>query len=117
MAQQQTAFQVDRSSALYERPVMSVVDQPTFSAVRTAIEEAFTPSRIAEFLRSLERSGLRIRNFEAVLAAGKLGAGAAAQYATLSNGDQGQIREFYLASLEQVELSLRDKYFKLYAYY
>jgi hypothetical protein len=35
----------------------------------------------------------------------------------LSNGDQGQIREFYLASLEKVDASLRDKHFKVYAYY
>jgi hypothetical protein len=35
----------------------------------------------------------------------------------LSNGDQGQIREFYLASVEKVELKLRDKHFKIYAYY
>jgi len=35
----------------------------------------------------------------------------------LTGGDQGQIREFYLASLEKVELALRDKYFKVYAYY
>ena len=30
---------------------------------------------------------------------------------------QGQIRELYLASLEKVPVELRDKYFKLYAYY
>jgi hypothetical protein len=117
MAQQQTAFQVDRSSALYERPVMSVLDQPTYDAVKTAIADSFRSQNVEKFLRSLEQSGLRIRNFEAVLTAGKLGSATAAQYAKLSNGDQGQIREFYLASLEQVELNLRDKYFKLYAYY
>jgi hypothetical protein len=52
-----------------------------------------------------------------VLNGGKLGVNAAAEYQKLTDGDQGQIREFYLASLEQVEPSLRDKYFKLYAYY
>ena len=52
-----------------------------------------------------------------MLKAGKLGANTQAEYDRLTDGDQGQIREFYLASLEQVEVPLRDKYFKLYAYY
>jgi hypothetical protein len=117
MSQQEPGFQVDRSSALYERPAMSILDQPTFDAVKAAIEDAFAPRQVENFLRSLENSGLRIRSFEAVLAGGKLGTGTAALYGKLSNGDQGQIREFYLASLERVELALRDKHFKLYAYY
>jgi hypothetical protein len=110
-------FQVDRTTALYERPAMSIVDQQTFSEVKNAIEAAYAPAKVESFLKSLERSGIRIRNFEAVVKAGKLGSDTAARYAKLSNGDQGQIREFYLASLEKVELALRDRFFKLYAYY
>ena len=60
---------------------------------------------------------LRIRNFEDVLSAGLLGETTRSKYASLGNADQGQIREFYLASLERVEPELRDKFFKLYAYY
>ena len=60
---------------------------------------------------------LRIRDFETVLRTGKLGAGTAAEYGKLQNGDQGQIREFYLASLEKVAPDLRQRFFKLYAYY
>jgi len=115
MAQQ--TFQVDRTTALYERPAMGIVDAPTFHLVQQSIQEAFAPADVQKFLKSLERGNLRIRNFEDVLNAGKLGPATAAEYAKLSNADQGQIREFYLASLEQVELSLRDKFFKLYAYY
>jgi len=110
-------FQVDRSTALYERPAMGVVDEAGFAAVRQAIADRFAAEQVEAFLRSVERAGLRIRSFEAVLDAGKLGADAAAEYARLSPSDQGQIREFYLASLEKVELALRDKYFKLYSYY
>ena len=40
-----------------------------------------------------------------------------AQYSALENADQGQIREFYLASLEKVSVELRNRFFKLYAYY
>jgi hypothetical protein len=117
MAQQQPGFQVDRTTALYERPTMSIVDQPTFSTVKSSIADAFAPRNVESFLRSLEKASLRVRDFEVVLAAGKLGPATAAEYAKLTNADQGQIRELYLASLERVELGLRDKYFKLYAYY
>jgi hypothetical protein len=65
----------------------------------------------------MERFGLRIRDFELVLREGILGASTQAEYNRLGNGDQGQIREFYLASLEHVAPELRTKFFKLYAYY
>jgi hypothetical protein len=102
---------------MYEQAVLSVEDPQRFSAVHTAIETSFSPSRIAGFLKSIERSGLRIRHFEAVLGKKLLGESAIAEYAQLGNADQGQIREFYLASLEQVEPELRNKFFKLYSYY
>jgi hypothetical protein len=115
---QQTALsQVDRSTALYERPPVVIADEPTFKTVKAAVEGSFAAHNVEKFLRSLERASLRIRDFEAVLAAGKLGVGTAVEYRKLTDGDQGQIRELYLASLEQVEIPLRDKYFKLYAYY
>ena len=115
MAQQQ--FQVDRTTALYERPTMNIVDEPTFEAVKSAIAAKFAVDSVENFFKSLKSAGLRVRDFEGVLLGGKLGAATVAEYAKLTNADQGQIREFYLASLEQVELDLRDKYFKLYAYY
>jgi hypothetical protein len=113
----QSQFQVDRTTALYERPAMDIVDATTFAEVKRAIEGAFATGSVEMFLRSVERSRVRVREFESVLKGGRLGAGTAALYAKLSNGDQGQIRELYLASLEKVDLALRDKYFKIYAYY
>ncbi|HEY5382799.1 MAG TPA: hypothetical protein VIJ65_11140 [Acidobacteriaceae bacterium] len=110
-------FKVDRTTALYERPAMDVVDVTTFTEVKKAIENVYAPGNVETFLRSVERSGMRVRDFEALLSAGKLGIATAGWYAKLTGGDQGQIREFYLASLEKVELALRDKYFKVYAYY
>jgi hypothetical protein len=110
-------FQVDRTTALYERPAMNIVDVATFTEVKKAIANVYAPGNVEKFLKSVEHSGMRVRDFEAVLKSGKLGVAAAGWYATLSNGDQGQIREFYLASVEKVELALRDKYFKVYAYY
>src|SRR5579875_1407694 len=108
---------VDRTRALYERPVVSVDDQATFGEVKAAVQSRFSEAGVRDFLRTLDKAGLRIRDFEGVLAAGKLGSATPGQYARLSPGDQGQIRELYLASLEQVALPLRDRFFKLYAYY
>jgi hypothetical protein len=108
---------IDRSRALYERPQVAIDDEPTYRTVHTAVVNAFSPRQVRDFLASLERRNLRIRDFEEVLGAGKLGVNTAAEYHRLSPNDQGLIREQYLASLEQVELPLRDKFFKLYAYY
>ncbi len=104
-------------SALHEQAVIPVADPQAFGAVKTAIEAAFSPDKVNDFLRSVARAGLRIRDFELVLRKGLLGATTAGEYDRLGNGDQGQIREFYLASLEKVTPELRAKFLKLYAYY
>ena len=115
MAQPQ--FQVDRTTALYERPAMDIVDATTFAEVKQTIASAFAPGNVEKFLQSVDRAGVRIRGFETVLKKGLMGKATEEQYSGLSNGDQGQLREFYLASVEQVEIKLRDKHFKIYAYY
>ena len=101
----------------FDQPVLQIGDPKAFGAVHTAVESSFSSGNVARFLKSLERAGMRIRGFEAVLDKGLLGGSAKADYATLGNADQGQIREYYLASLEQVAPELRQKFFKLYAYY
>ena len=107
----------DRATALYERPPVAVDDAPAFASVRDAIQSSFASANVDRFLQSLQRGNLRIREFESVLRSGKLGSSAADLYARLTAGDQGLVRELYLAALEQVDLPLRDKYFRLYAYY
>ena len=108
-------------SATYEKPVMPVEDPTVYQrrSVKAAIE--LPPSSpcapASSFFTALSRAGLRIRDFESVLKKGLLGAATAAEYSRLGNGDQGQIRELYLASLERVAPELREKFFKLYAYY
>ena len=108
---------VDRTSAMYERQPLPITNPQAFAAVKATIESAFSSGRVADFLKSLDRSRIRIRNWDAMLAAGKLGGNAAADYAKLSPGDQGQIREFYLENLEQVQPAVREKFFKVYSYF
>ena len=104
-------------STQFQQATIPVADPATFSVVRSAIDKNFAPQGVEKYLRTLDSGKLRIREFEQVLKAGKLGPEAASAYAKLNDGDQGQIRELYLASLEKVPTELRDKYFKLYAYY
>ena len=104
-------------STMYEQAVLSIADPETFATVKAAVESSFSSGRVSDFLKSLERARLRIRDFEKVLRKGLLGAATAGEYSRLGNSDQGQIREFYLASLERVAPELRQKFFKLYAYY
>ena len=60
---------------------------------------------------------MRARDFEACWRKGLLGKEAIAAYGRLGELDRGQIREMYLASVEQVAPELRARYLKVYAYY
>jgi len=102
---------------MYEQATIAVANQQGFEAVKSAIDNAFSSAKISDFLKSLERSKLRIRHFEEVADAGKLGPQTAAAYKSLGDGDQGMIREHYLSTLEKVDPALRAKYLKVYAYY
>lgn len=107
----------DSSIGNFDQPVLAIVDPDRFQAVRSAIEAAFSSAKLTGFLKSLSSRNVRIRDFESVLAHGLLGQNTTSEYNNLGNADQGQIREFYLASLEKVAPALREKFFKLYAYY
>ncbi len=104
-------------TALRDQGAIPVTDPENYDAVYAAIEAAFSAATVKDFLGSMLRAGLRIRDFELILRKGILGEPAQAKYNRLGNGDQGLIREFYLASLEKVAPELRAKFFKLYAYY
>ncbi|WP_047497476.1 hypothetical protein [Terriglobus sp. TAA 43] len=102
---------------MYEQATIAVENQQAFDAVKSAIDNSFSSAKVSDFLKSLDRSKLRIREFEDVLRAGKLGSGTEQAYNSLNNGDQGMIRELYLSTLEKVDPTYRQKYLKVYAYY
>jgi hypothetical protein len=104
-------------STLKEQPVLPISEPEAFGSVKSAIETSFSSGKVRDFLRSLENRSVRIREFETVLSKGLLGPKAAASYQQMPAGDQGQIRELYLASLEKVAPELRQQFFRLYAYY
>ncbi len=100
-------------SALHEQPVLPVADPKAFGAVKVRHRNRLLlqPGQ-QSFLKSLERAELAHPRLRAVLRKGMLGASTAAEYDRLGNGDQGQIREFYLASLEKVARRTAGKVFQ-----
>jgi hypothetical protein len=102
---------------MFEQAALTIQDEKTFAEVRSALDAAFASKRVEGFLNSIKRSKLRARQFEAVLAAGLLGAEAPAKYAALGDSDRGQVREQYLSLVEKVDPAIRAKFLKVYAYY
>jgi hypothetical protein len=102
---------------MFEQAVLPVQNEAVFLDVKSAIEKAFAPANAEKFLKQIGTAGLRARSFEAVLSRGLLGKDTAVAYGQLEAGDQGQIRELYLWSVEQVAPELRAKFLKVYAYY
>ncbi len=96
-----------------------------FEELKAGMERVFSPPVVEQFFQKLESKGLRIRELEKILDKKLLEQvdpqlkqrGARRLYDALSVGDQGQLREFYLRTLEQVDDALRQKFYKIYVMY
>jgi hypothetical protein len=104
-------------ATMFEQAAIPIQDERVFGEVRQALDDSFSPARVAGFLKKVAGAKLRVRQFEAVLAHGFLGAQAQKSYAALGDADRGQIREQYLRRVERVAPEVRQKYFRLYASY
>jgi hypothetical protein len=102
---------------MFQQATIPIENPAVFEPVKAAIEASFAPAAVGKFLNRVEHAKLRVRNFEQVLEQGLLGDAAKTGYAQLGDSDRGQIREFYLRSVEQVAQETRGKYLKVYAYY
>ena len=107
----------------FEQATIKVEKAQEFSKLQAAVERVFLPDKAEQFLKQLDRKGIRVRNFDAVLAQrvlekfGDAGLNAQQLYGSLPVSDQAQMREFYLSKLEGVDIALRHKFKKLYQYY
>jgi hypothetical protein len=111
----------------FEQAAIKIEKQQEFAKLQAAVEQAFLPEKVERFLKQLDRKGIRVREFDVVLAARALEdvAGESASsdssawqlYQELPLSDQAQMREFYLSKLETVDIALRHKFKKLYQYY
>ena len=111
----------------FEQAVIKVEKEAQFGELKAAIERVFAPGTVEKLLKRLDSRGIRIRNFDGVLdqqvieyvdgSLKKSGKTARDLYQELTLTDQGQMREFYLSKLEQVEEALRHKFRKVFQYY
>jgi hypothetical protein len=97
------------------------VQSAEFTKLKNIVERALTTDA-NKFLGAVESNGLLIRQYEEILSKGLFnkavsGADSAKDlYGKMPASDQGQLREFYLTRLEQVDTALRHKYKKIYRY-
>ena len=107
----------------FQQAAIKVEKAEEFARLQAAVEQVFLPERAERFLKQLDRKGIRVRDFDAILAqqvlesVGESGLNARKLYESLSLSDQAQMREFYLSKLETVDQALRHKFKKLYQYY
>ena len=105
----------------FEQAAIKVENAQEFARLQAAVEQVFLPDKVERFLKQMDRKGIRIRDFDAVLAQRVLDGDTAQNsqqlYQALVLSDQGQMREFYLSKLESVDIALRHKFKKLYQYY
>ena len=108
----------------FEQAAIKVQKAQEFAGLQAAVEQAFLPEKVERFLKQLDRKGIRVRDFDAVLAqrmleavAAESGLNAKHLYESLPLSDQALMREFYLSKLETVGQALRHKFKKLYQYY
>jgi hypothetical protein len=110
----------------FEQAAIKVEKAQEFAKLQGAVEQAFLPEQTERFLKLLDRKGIRVRDFDAVLAARALEDAAGGSksdlsawqlYQALTLSDQAQMRELYLSKLEGVDIGLRHKFKKLYQYY
>ena len=107
----------------FQQAAIKVEKAQEFARLQAAVEQAFLPEKVERFLKQLDRKGIRVRDFDAVLAQrvleglGETGLNARQLYEALLVSDQAQMREFYLSKLEGVDTALRHKFKKLYQYY
>jgi hypothetical protein len=110
-------------SVSFQRAPIKIEKEQEFARLQAAAEQALLPEKAGRFLKQLDRKGIRIRDFDAVLARrvlegfGEAGMNAKELYESLPVSDQAQMREFYLSKLEGVDVALRHKFKKLYQYY
>ncbi|HZR66234.1 MAG TPA: hypothetical protein VFA85_13860 [Terriglobales bacterium] len=109
---------------MFEQATIKVEKEKEFEELRAAIIRAFAPEVVEKYLKRVAKAGLRIRDFDSVLAKGVLeqvgavtGRKAKDLYECLTLTDQAQMKEFYLSKIEEVGAELRKKYQKIYQYY
>ena len=108
---------------MFEQATIKVEKEKEFGELKAAINRAFAPEAVEKFLKKVASAGLRIRDFDSVVAkrvleqVAALSGSARDLYGALTVTDRAQMKEFYLFKIEEVGPQLRAKYQKIYQYY
>jgi hypothetical protein len=110
---------------MFEQATIKVEKEKEFEELKSAIRRAFVSESVEKYLKKMASTGLRVRDFDSVLAkrvleqvgAMEKGKSANALYSALTLSDQAQMKELYLSKIEEVSPGLRAKFHKLYQYY
>ena len=107
----------------FEQATIKVEKEKEFGELKAGISRAFASESVEKYLKKMASTGLRIRDFDSVLAkrvleqVGALAGSAKDLYAALTLTDQAQMKEFYLSKIEEASPELRARFQKLYQYY
>ena len=111
-------------TVIFQKAAIKIEKAEEFARLQKAVEQAFLPEKAEGFLKQMDRKGIRVRDFDAVLAqrllegvVGEAGLNAQQLYQSLPESDQAQMREFYLSRLEDLAPETRTKFKQLYQYY
>ena len=102
---------------MFEQAAIAVRDEQGYAQLHARIDAAFDARDVEVFLNrvtQVEAADSRLRRDPEARIAGQGGRGL---YEALPVSDQGLTRERYLRLVEAVPLELRERYFKIYAYY
>ena len=106
----------------FDQATIKVEKEKEFGELKNAVLAAFSAENVQKFLKRVSSAGIRIRDFELILAKGLFeqiegavakGQNAQALYSSLTVTDQGQLKEFYLFKIEDVAPELRAKFQKI----
>ena len=109
----------------FEQAGIKVEKEHEFGELKSAITRAFSPENVQKYLKQVASAGIRVRDFDLLLAKGVLeqvgvfaqGLRAQDLYSALTLSDKAQIKEIYLFKVEEVGPELRAKFHKIYQYY
>jgi len=100
----------------FVQATIPVQNAEAFGKLKSKLDASFAGESVEKFLKAMKASGLRAREFEALLEKGVLGPEAKQAYGQLPLSDQAQIREHFLTKVEEVAPELRAKFRELYRY-
>ena len=110
----------------FEQAGIKVEKEQEFGELKSAITRAFSPENVQKYLKRVASVGIRVRDFDLLLAKGVFeqvdgvfakGLRAQDLYSALTLSDKAQMKEFYLFKVEEVAPELRAKFHKIYQYY